>query len=400
MKKLTVLLLFAALVVLLSECRQSASSVQDQVTIYSARSEYCAWPSIIRAANGDLLVTFCRSEEHLAPDGQIVLMRSSDNGLTWQGPHVIFDTILDDRECGMTVLRDGRILVHLYTYQFTRDYYEKLPKNAYEPQVLDRWLEHVEKEDYRTAVDMAGAWMIESRDNGHTWSNPRRGLDTIHGGIQLNDGRILLASYRNQFQSVEVYRLDSVDDAPEFLALISPPADRADSLRFGEPHILQMPSGRVVMMMRATAIPYHDQDEKCRMWGTYSDDHGQTWAQPFQTPLWGFPPHLLLLQDGRALCSYGYRRPPYGQRACISNDGVNWDLADEVILRDDTINSDLGYPASIELEPGKVLTVYYQPDLRDRDQRMSPPDPNRHKPDIVATIWRVPAPGKRRAEQL
>jgi len=135
-KKLTVLLLFAALVVLLSECRQSASSVQDQVTIYSARSEYCAWPSIIRAANGDLLVTFCRSEEHLAPDGQIVLMRSSDNGLTWQGPHVIFDTILDDRECGMTVLRDGRILVHLYTYQFTRDYYEKLPKNAYEPQVL------------------------------------------------------------------------------------------------------------------------------------------------------------------------------------------------------------------------------------------------------------------------
>ena len=30
-------------------------------------------------------------------------------------------------------------------------------------------------------------------------------------------------------------------------------------------------------------------------------------------------------------------------------------------MRDDAENGDLGYPASGELEPGKIITVYYQP---------------------------------------
>ena len=73
--------------------------------------------------------------------------------------------------------------------------------------------------------------------------------------------------------------------------------------------------------------------------------NGNTWAPPFATPLWGFPPHLALLADGRVLCTYGYRRPPYGERACLSDDGVSWSLRQEVVLRDDVPNGDLGYPA-------------------------------------------------------
>ena len=55
-----------------------------------------------------------------------------------------------------------------------------------------------------------------------------------------------------------------------------------------------------------------------------SRDNGKTWSEPYETPLWGFPPHLLQLSDGRILCSYGYRRAPYGQRVCISDDGITW----------------------------------------------------------------------------
>ena len=113
--------------------------------------------------------------------------------------------------------------------------------------------------------------------------------------------------------------------------------------------------------------------------------------KPFATPLWGHPPSLALLSDGRVLCTYGYRRPPYGQRACLSNDGVHWDLQDELVLRDDAPNADLGYPASIELEPGTILTVYYQPDVpAGTIQQMNPPDPQRTKPGILGTIWKVP----------
>lgn len=145
------------------------------------------------------------------------------------------------------------------------------------------------------------------------------------------------------------------------------------------------------MMIRATARPYNDMDPRCVLWESYSDDGGRTWVAPFPTPLWGFPPHLLLLSDGRVLCSYGYRRPPFGQRACISADGISWDVSREIILRDDAPNGDLGYPASVELEPGKILTIYYQPNVpRGTLQDMRPPDPHRSKPAILGTVWQIP----------
>ena len=199
---------------------------------------------------------------------------------------------------------------------------------------------------------------------------------------------MLVASYRSEQDDVGVYRAQSPEAPWRWVSGVRSP--RPDSLRFGEPHVLQLPSGRIIMMIRATTIPYDDMNPKCVLWESYSDDNGITWAEPFATPLWGFPPHLLLLSDGRVVCSYGYRRPPFGQRACVSEDGVTWKRDDEVILRDDAPNGDLGYPASIELEPGLVLTVYYQPDVpAGTIQQMKPPDPHRKKPGILGTVWKV-----------
>jgi hypothetical protein len=74
----------------------------------------------------------------------------------------------------------------------------------------------------------------------------------------------------------------------------------------------------------------------------------------------GHPPHLLQLHDGRVLCSYGYRHQPFGIRACLSNDeGKTWDIEHEIIVRNDGRNPDLGYPSSVEIKPGMILTVYY-----------------------------------------
>ena len=88
------------------------------------------------------------------------------------------------------------------------------------------------------------------------------------------------------------------------------------------------------------------------------------------------------------LCTYGYRRNPYGERARVSEDGVTWRQEGEVVLRDDADSVDLGYPASVELEPGKILTVNYQSPHADPPAR-KPPDPLRHKPDILGTVWRI-----------
>jgi len=358
-------------------------------TIYEKREAYCAWPAMVRAANGDLLVLFTRSEEHLGPNGEILLSRSTDNGRTWLPPAIIYDSPLDDRESGLTLLSDGRLLLHLRTTQWTPEQYLNLPDNAYESATLGRWMLYVNQPAYREAAGFNGAWHAVSEDKGYTWSAPTPGRDSIHGGLQLDDGTILVAAYRDDGGNIGVYRGKSAQG--EFLRIAGVKSPQPDRIRFGEPHILQITSGRILMMIRATAIPYDDQSPLCHLWLSWSDDNGETWADPVQTPMWGFPPHLLQLSDGRILCTYGYRQAPYGQRAAISPDGIHWSLDDEIIIRDDAPNKDLGYPVSIELSPGRILTVYYQPNVPAGTlQRMVPPDPLRRKPGILGTVWELP----------
>ena len=69
-------------------------------------------------------------------------------------------------------------------------------------------------------------------------------------------------------------------------------------------------------------------------------------------------PNLAQLKDGTVICSYGYRNEPNGQRAKYSvDDGVTW--SEEFILRDDSPSADVGYPSTVELVDGSLLTVYY-----------------------------------------
>ena len=357
--------------------------------IYDCPGEYCAWPSLTRTSDGDLIVLFTKSEEHLGPDGAILLSRSTDDGKNWLSPVIVFDSPIDDRESGLTTLRDGRIMAHIWSTFHTREFYKNLSPQSYQADVLSRWRRFVEREEYRSAAKRQGAWTIVSSDGGRTWSGLFPGHDSVHGGIELDQGGLLVSSYRQAREGITVYAAVSPQASWRQISTIASPSP--DSVGFGEPHVLQLRSGRVIMMIRATAKPYDDQDARCVLWETYSDDGGRSWVKPYATPLWGFPPHLTLLTDGRILCTYGYRRPPYGQRACLSNDGVNWSLKDEVILRDDAPNGDLGYPASIELSRDTVLTVYYQPDVpAGTIQQMSPPDPGRKKPGILGTIWKIP----------
>ena len=85
---------------------------------------------------------------------------------------------------------------------------------------------------------------------------------------------------------------------------------------------------------------------------------------------------MIRLRDGRICLTYGFRDAPYGMRARVSEDeGASW--SEEIVLRDDGGNHDLGYPRSIQRSDGKIVTVYY---FNDR------PETERY---IAATIWKV-----------
>jgi hypothetical protein len=387
-KNVFLISIFALFVFITSTLAQTNAGILEHTVIYGNPRAYTAWPSMIRAQNGDIIISFCRTEEHLGPDGEIVLVRSTDNGRTWSEPQVIIDTPIDDRHAGLALLNDGRIMATITCTHWTAKAYKDLHPASYPPEIINKWILHVSQPEYLEAKPWHGSWVAFSEDNGHTWSELRRGPSAIHGGIQLEDGSVLVPTYRGYEGDVAVHRAASPDDVFEELVRIKCPV--SDRLRFGEPHMLQLDSGRIVMMIRATAKPYDDSSRLNYLHMTVSDDQGKTWSEVKPTPLWGFPPHLLKLSDGRILVSYGHRRAAFGQRACISKDGLTWNPKDEVVLRNDAWNGDLGYPASVELEPGTVLTVYYQPDPTEGPVDMHPPQPDRHRPDIWGTIWRLP----------
>jgi sialidase-1 len=365
---------------------QQRYQILKNITIYEGNGEYCAWPSVIKASNGDLLVMFSHRDEHISPIGDVAYLRSTDKGESWSKPSKLYDSKISDGGGGFITLSDGGIISLFGSVMLTKDHFLKTYAKSYYPETLKKWIDIVEDPEYKNQNDKTGAWMCISKDNGYSWTKSERGPESVHGGIQLQDGSVMVASYREYAGNIAVFHQKKIGENWKVDTLKMP---KFSNFTFSEPHILQMRNGRIIIMIRTTEQPYDDSGSRNLLWETYSDDNGRSWLEPFPTPIWGFPPHLLLLSDGRALCSYGYRRPPFGQRACISEDGVTWKIEDEIIIRNDGINRDLGYPASIEIEPGKILTVYYQVNLQNVIQSLDPPHPDRKKPGILGTIWEI-----------
>lgn len=360
--------------------RTANATILEHNTLFADPTVYAAWPDIIRAANGDLLVTFCSSDEHLGPDGRATLIRSTDNGHTWSKPTTIYDSPLDDRDIGLTRHPDGTLGLHIWTTNWSADAYRNLAPGSYPQPTLDAWIKHVESDAYQAAAVNEGRWTLTSTDHGQTWGQRVRGPDAVHGGIVLDDGTWFTAAYREEKSNVAIFTAPASTGPWVKTHVIKTPT--SDTLRFGEPHVAQLPSGRIVVVIRATSIPYDDSGDHLQFWAATSDDRGQTWSKPFSSGRWGFPVHLTNLSDGRLLATYGYRRIPYGQRASISSDGVNWQELPEIIIRADAPNRDLGYPASIEITPGEILTVYYQ--------ETGDPEDTHSRPAIMSTRWTLP----------
>ncbi len=79
--------------------------------------------------------------------------------------------------------------------------------------------------------------------------------------------------------------------------------------------------------------------------------------------MFGHPGHLIILRDGRLLCTYGRRIAPFGIHACLSEDGGRtWDIDREIVIRDNLPNANLGYPTTIEYAPGRLFACYYGQD--------------------------------------
>jgi hypothetical protein len=347
----------------------------DHAVVYRKDDEFCAWPytqGFFETADGTLLANFIRTKADYGNVGSLnhnvvmrggetalLTVRSHDRGRSWDGaaPQVHGANPLAPHD------GSGESIAELGPLDFG-------DRNTL-----------VWSQCSAFGTPNSRPYVRITKDAGRNWSRsyrlPMDGLPAVSSNssqMVRSDGRSLLlltmVSKDGWSRRPMVYLSTADRSTWRFLSFITPKDDPfgaadgdwpklASSFAFGGhrwfyPRALQLPSGRILCTLRCQRSPQGD------MWSElyYSDDGGGTWAFRSRINDFGAPTSLVRMRDSRLVAVYGYRLPPYGVRAAVSQDeGQTWEP--EVVLRDDGGSWDLGYPNAVESTPGKVLAVYY-----------------------------------------
>jgi len=341
---------------------QPAESLPSLTIISRDADHYHGWPTLVRRANGELLVSYSGGRAaHVCPFGRVEMIRSTDNGRTWSDPVTLVETKIDDRDSGVLETAKGTILVTTFTslaYEPILDKASKLKpgdKGAWPADKLKRWQDVHNQLSAEGRKALLGSWVIRSTDGGKTWSKPQDSLvNSPHGPVQLRDGRVLYAG-RDLWRTNRIGVVESTDDGQTWKWLAEIPTRAGDDAKnYHELHAVETADGKLIVQIRN-----HNKAESGETLQSESTDGGKTWSSPHAIGVWGLPSHLLRLRDGRLLMTYGYRRKPFGNQARVSSDGgKTWSAP--ITVSDDGAGGDLGYPSTVELADGTLLSVWYE----------------------------------------
>jgi hypothetical protein len=239
-----------------------------------------------------------------------------------------------------------------------------------------------------------GAWFYTSTDRCRTWEGPWKLPMFGQAGIEARTDYLvsgpdtctlfLTAAKASGGEGDHIFCARTTDGGKTFryVAPVTPV--------FEEPAFAIMPSSvrlspsrgeraRILTAVRCRGESGEFARALCWIDLYASDDDGATWRylnRPApDTGSGGNPPAMIRLHDGRVCLTYGVRAAPFGIRARISADGgESW--GDEIVLRADGGNHDIGYPRAVQRADGTVVTAYYYNDH---------PDGERY---IAATLWK------------
>ena len=362
--RVTIVTLVAFAVGRLGESADAPQIKIDEVRVISWKPPlYHGWPTMVRRKNGELLLAFSGGREtHICPFGRLELMRSKDHGKSWGWPQVIYDSPIDDRDAGIVETKQGSLLLTNFTslrYAEDLEAAEKIPAGqpkAWEALKLAEWRAAHDRLSPEERQRELGTWMWRSTDGGVTWS-ARYAVpcNSPHGPISLNDGRVLYLGVSLWAKERVVGAWLSPDDGLTWnLASLIPtrPGDRSEE--YHEVHGIECSSGKLIAHIRN-----HNEQNNRETLQSESMDGGKTWTVPHSIGVWGLPSHLTRLKNGHLLMTYGYRRPPFGNRARLSTDeGLTW--SEPMTITEDGLTFDLGYPSTVQCEDGMLVTVWYE----------------------------------------
>lgn len=317
---------------------------------------YFGWPTVARLKNGRIAVAasgFRRA--HICPFGKAVLSFSDDEGETYTPPVPVIDTVLDDRDAGLCAFGESGLILTSFnnTVAMQRQQGIRTPE-------ADAYLDTVTPEAEAAAL---GSEFRISFDNGKTWGAIHKSpITSPHGPCELKNGTILWAGrifdggdcfHAEKSPFIRIYDVSTDGKMTEIGHIDEPDTGDAPDLHFCEPDLCECESGKLLCVIRANTPFTTYQSE--------SHDGGKTWTEAhpiLSMDHGGAPAHILHHSSGVLICTAGYRKGPYGIKVLFSRDeGETWE--DECFLIDDCPTRDVGYPSSVELRDGSVLTVYY-----------------------------------------
>lgn len=325
--------------------------------------QYQGWPTVCRDENG-VLYAACSGFRlgHICPLGKNVMYISRDEGETWTPPIVINDTVMDDRDAGILCMGQGRLLLSWFSH----------PMSFYEDR-RGKFSNWVQKEKalftdaamtYWTAVrdkDRYGSFIRLSEDGGYTWGETVQVPATSpHGPIQLRDGRLIWIGrefYSGTYPKNAILVTESRDGGKSWACIsqIPIPEEYQEGALFCEPDVAELPDGTLMGAIRAEGrnVPF-----RFTVFTTFSTDGGKNWTLPQCLDISGSPPHLFVHSSGKVVLTYARRQEPCRIAARISDDGGR-SFGEEIELHA-SAGPDIGYPSTVELSDGSMLTAYYQ----------------------------------------
>ncbi len=294
---------------------------------YVAIDNVCAWPNLTLMPDGSVVATIFNRPYHGLGVGDVECW-SSHEGRLWKkrGSPAVHEGKSNRMNVAAGLAHDGSLVV-LASGWGGRDFREKIL-----PTLVAR-----------------------SSDGGRSWSRSSAvqlpdGVDFLipFGDIVQGEGKLLAASFYHEVPgTANAFVLFSRDDGRSWGEAVKiAPRD------YNETALLRLRPDRWLAASRSHA------DGHLALY--VSEDEGNHWARSgFLTLPGHHPAHLLEMADGRILLTYGIReKGHHGIGYRTSRDqGRTWSRPTRIVNLEGT--SDGGYPSTVQLADGKLLTAYY-----------------------------------------
>jgi hypothetical protein len=311
------------------------------------------FPTLIKLQDGSLGAVVRGGAGHVGVISRLDWIRSWDGGQTWNFESTIVPGTpeWDNRGSSAGQMIDPRTKNGAIVVGYWECY-------AYHGPVFDYWSDKPTK-----------CFFTYSIDNGHTWTKKEK-LDAHPACSTVNlYGRIISTP-------------QGLAMMPAYGGLRGKPGCRSILLRsrnrgrtWGDPSVIAENSNEVslALLKDGTMLAVMRCDtEKPDKWGglsvARSTDEGRTWSEPVEiTRSNQHPGDILELQSGTILVTYGNRIGDLAVGAVLSRDGgKTFDTDHRMILARNTLQmrdknaGDIGYPSTVQLDDGTIVTVYYR----------------------------------------